>query len=178
MFDLERKIIISELNGLFSDFNYLLELAEFCNNDRSEMIKMISKIIKYSFCGTVTKSLWHLNDPVIIDEKYKKYLMANKKRISIFRKQADLEFVYPLDEDIRVSDLQGLNLPPISYIVDACHVNLENKKERRYRESKERSRYKEKTHFEDTALWYSTTGLLRFNCYFQYYHSNLTGHLD
>lgn len=178
MLDIERRKIISDLNNLFSNFSFLLELANFCNNDSDEMIKMVSKIIKYSFCCSVTSRLDYLKSPIKIDEDYKKYLIQTKKKFGFFKKQVNVDFVFPLDEDIRVSDLQGLVLPTISNMVDACYVNKQNKKEEKYREDKQCSRYRDAMHFEETALWYATTSLVRFNSDFQYYNSNLTGDLE
>lgn len=178
MLDVERRKIISDLNELFSNFNFLLELAEFCDNNHDSMIKMVSKIIKYSFCCSVTNDLGHLRTPVKIDEDYKKYLLQTKKKFGFFRKQVNLDFLYPIDEDIRMSDLQGLVLPTISSMIDACSVNKLNKKEASVREERQCLKYREAMGFEETGLWYSTTELVRFDSDFKYYHSNLSGNLE
>ena len=67
MLDIERRKIISDLNYLFDDFSYLLELAKYCDNNYEIMIKMISKIIKYSFCYDVSKDFGYLKSPDKID---------------------------------------------------------------------------------------------------------------
>lgn len=178
MLDVERRKIISDLNDLFSNFSFLLELANFCNNNYEAMIKMISKIIKYSFCCSVTSSLGYLKTPIKIDEDYKQYLIQTKKKFGFFKKQVNNGFVYPLDEDIRMSDLQGLVLPTISSMIDACGVNKQNQKEEQYKRDRQCLKYREAMGFEDTAFWYSTTDLVKFDSEFLYYHSNLTGNVE
>ena len=177
MLDIERRKIISDLNNLFSNFSFLLELADFCNNNYESMIKMISKIIKYSFCCSVTSSLGYLKTPIKIDEDYKKYLIQTKKKFGLLKKHVNLDFIYPLDEDIRMSDLQGLVLPTLSSMIDACNVNKENMKEEQYKQNRYCIKCREAMGFEDTAFWYSTTDLVKFDSDFLYYHSNLTGNL-
>ena len=51
----------------------ITEIKEIITNYEN-MIKMISKIIKYSFCCSVSSSLGYLNTPIKIDEDYKRYL--------------------------------------------------------------------------------------------------------
>ena len=178
MLDIERRKIVSDLNNLFSNFTFLSELADYCNNNYENMIKMISKIIKYSFCCSVSSSLGYLNTPIKIDEDYKKYLIESKKKFGFFKRQVNLDFVYPLDEDIRVSDLQGLVLPTISRMIDACSVNKQNQKEEQYKKDRKCFKCRDAMHFEDTALWYTTIDLVTFDSNFLYYHSNLTGNLE
>ena len=123
MLDIERRKIIFDLNQLFDNYSYLSELAEFCDNDYQTMIKMISKIIKYSFCHNVTDKLGYLKTPLRVDDDYKYFLMQNKKRFGLFKKHINLNSVYSLDPDIRISDLEGLVLPSINRMIDACEVN-------------------------------------------------------
>ena len=86
MLDIERRKIIFDLNQLFDNYSYLSELAEFCDNDYQTMIKMISKIIKYSFCHNVTDKLGYLKTPLRIDDDYKYFLMQNKKSSPAMRR--------------------------------------------------------------------------------------------
>ncbi len=175
MLDVERRKIISDLNNLLNDFSYLSNLAEFCDNNYETMIKMVSKIIKYAFCRTVTTNLGYLNTPVKVDEDYKKYLIQNKKRFGFMKKQVGSDFLFELDSDIRMSDLQGLELPSINRMIDACRVNTTNKEEELQREERQCVKYKEAMGFQETALWYSTTDLVVFDSDFLYYHSYLSG---
>ena len=89
MLDIERRKIIFDLNQLFDNYSYLSELAEFCDNDYQTMIKMISKIIKYSFCHNVTDKLGYLKTPLRVDDDYKYFLMQNKKRFGLFKKHCE-----------------------------------------------------------------------------------------
>lgn len=178
MLDMERRKIIVELNNLFIDFSFLSDLAEFCDNNYEFMIKMISKIIKYSFCCSVTKDLSYLKKTIKVDEDYKRYLELNKKRFRFFKKSCDFDSIYSLDEDIRMSDLQGLNLPSISSMIDACSVNELNKKEYKTRVERSTKKNRDAMRFEKTAFWYVTTDLIKFDFKFMYYHSSLTGDLN
>lgn len=178
MLDIERRKIIFDLNQLFDNYSYLSELAEFCDNDYQTMIKMISKIIKYSFCHNVTDKLGYLKTPLRVDDDYKYFLMQNKKRFGLFKKHINLNSVYSLDPDIRISDLEGLVLPSINRMIDVCEVNKLNEEERKSKEEKQCLKYKKAMGFEDTAFWYSTTDLITFNSDFMYYHSNLSGDLE
>lgn len=178
MLDIERRKIISDLNYLFDDFSYLLELAKYCDNNYEIMIKMISKIIKYSFCYDVSNDFGYLKSPDKIDEDYKKYLINNKKRFDLFRKNINIHFSYALDSDIRLTDLLGLKLPSISKLMDACRVNKQNLKEKKEREERQTAKCRDAMHFEETAFWYATTDLVVFDENFKYYHSNLSGKLE
>ena len=178
MMEFERRKIIFDLNSLFKDFSYLLSLAEFSNNDYSVMIKLISKIIKYSFCNSVSDRLGFLGNTDKIDQDYLKYLEKNKERKSIFKKKISLDFDYLLDSDIRINDIVGLELPSINILKDACRVNIQNKKEDDYRKNRRSEIYHEAMGFSETGLIYSTTDVVCFNSDTVYCHSSLTGDLN
>ena len=178
MMEFERRKIIFDLNSLFKDYSYLLLLAEFSNNDYSVMIKLISKIIKYSFYNSVSDRLGFLGNTDKIDQDYLKYLEKNKERKSIFKKKNSLDFDYLLDSDIRINDIVGLELPSINTLKDTCRVNIQNKKEDDYRKNRRSEIYYEAMGFSETGLIYSTTDYVRFNSDTVYCHSSLTGDLN
>ena len=178
MMEFERRKIIFDLNNLFKDYSYLLLLAEFSNNDYTVMIKLISKIIKYSFCNNVTDRLGYLKNISKIDEDYSNYLNNSKRKFSIFKSKTSLEFEYQLDSDIRLFELNGLVLPTISVLKDTCRVNIQNKRENDYKLESRKNTYQEALGFNETGLVYSTTDLVKFNSETIYCHSSLTGDLN
>ena len=62
--------------------------------------------------------------------------MNRSKKKNVKTKSKKIRLTFELDEDIRLSDLQGIELPLISTIVDACSVNKQKESESNYKKEK------------------------------------------
>ena len=177
MLEIERRKIVSDLSDLLTDYSFLLILADYCNNDYEVVIKMISKIIKHAFCIERVDKKSYLIDEDIINEFYINYLNRSKKK-NVKTKSKKIRLTFELDEDIRLSDLQGIELPLISTIVDACNVNKQKESEFNYKKEKRSKIYQDAIGFQETGLIYTVTEKVKFDRSIIYCHSGLTGDLE
>ena len=104
--------------------------------------------------------------------------MNRSKKKNVKTKSKKIRLTFELDEDIRLSDLQGIELPLISTIVDACSVNKQKESESNYKKEKRSKIYQDAIGFQETGLIYTVTEKVKFDRSIIYCHSGLTGDLE
>lgn len=192
----EKIRIVNKLSSLFESYDELSFLCKYLENNPEEVKKAVSKIIKGSF---VTGDFLSYNYSLVslirgdkpIQEKYDEYVEKNSKKglFSFFsnkkRKKSKKELEkdekirhslrMEVDEDIILSDIEGIRLPSNSEIITMCE---ENQRTDRIEEEKLQKRiafYKKHRGFDETAFYYRRDDLLLIDTDFIYESDDLTG---
>lgn len=192
----EKIRIVNKLSSLFGSYDELSFLCKYLENNPEEVKKAVSKIIKGSF---VTGDFLNYNYSLVslirgdkpIQEKYDEYVEKNSKKglFSFFsnkkRKKSKKELEkdkkirsslrMEVDDDIILSDIEGIRLPSNSEIITMCE---ENQRTDRIEEEKLQKRiafYKKHRGFDETAFYYRRDDLLLIDTDFIYESDDLTG---
>lgn len=178
---LNKKKIIYKLNQKIGDYKELSVLCNTLSNDIDKVIETINKVIKYAFVKenfiTSSTSLYttvlDLENIKDLEEKYQLYL--KKHKVLFFKNNANINsFQFPLDKDIRLSDISGLRLPTIEDIKQIC---MENIKTQRLEEETNNTHtfYIKQIGFEEVALEHTRPEIVTIDKSFIYYGSKLSG---
>ena len=192
----EKIRIVNKLSSLFGSYDELSFLCKYLENNPEEVKKAVSKIIKGSF---VTGDFLNYNYSLVslirgdkpIQEMYDEYVEKNSKKglFSFFsnkkRKKSKKEIEkdekirrnlrMEVDDDIILSDIEGIRLPSNSEIITMCE---ENQRTDRIEEEKLQKRiafYKKHRGFDETAFYYRRDDLLLIDTDFIYESDDLTG---
>jgi len=182
----DKKIVINNLNRMFSDYEGLKDFCVFLNNDLNTIINMISKIIKYAFVNqnfiinssTLSTILFDLKDE---DKSYKAFLRrTNKGFFGLFKRKESVHknFLIPLDDDIRLSDVDGLILPSMEYLKQICSENLLDQKEIAEDRKRKKQEYESQKGFSEVGFVYTRLEIVTIDSSFTYYHPQLTGNVN
>lgn len=191
----KRKKVVMILNEMFNDNEQLNNLCETVSNDYNTVLRAINMIVKYAFidqrmqysCMSLS-TIFYKAEYIDVDLEYANYLKNSESRLKkiFFKKNTnDLKLSFPLDSDIRISDLKGLRLPTLDKIREICDKNI-IMEDARYKEimlEKENKKtkydsYRDLRGFDEVGFCYKRRELVTINSSFVYYHDELNGNIS
>jgi hypothetical protein len=173
------KKVSERLNDLFMSYNELSKLCNALDNDINEVIKYISKIIKYAYVSEdFTYNYISLENIYVdlydIDSKYQEYVSKNKyPSIRLGTRKTE----YALDEDLRLCETKHIKLPKYNYIKEICLKNKEDLLVQEKEKKEKEDFYSKNRIFEECELKYDTYEKVPINSKFIYYNYSLVGNI-
>lgn len=182
-----KKEIQLNLNELFADLEGLMEFCDKMSNDLDKVYEGISKGIKYvivnsnsmTYKNSLREIVKHLAEA---DRLYREYINRKNKNtiFSFFHKKGKMNHIVeiPLDEEIEISDLQGVILPTKEFLERICKQNIENNRAREAKYHQREAYYRKQKGFEEVGMVYTRTELLQIDRDFMYYYSGMSGEVE
>lgn len=180
---MNKREIVVRLNEMFSNMDDMFYFCEAYANDPSKVIEMINKIIKFAFVyqkfeteeltiGMALDEMRRLED---LDAKYAEYLKKTNGLWQRLIKEPSKTFVYEvINEEIRLSDVKGLELPSFSKIEEICNINKDREEKRKQMEKK----YEKNLGFSKVGFSYVRPELVTINNKMIYKGFGLTGNIE